>query len=299
MFLFVHGFCYSVTLVYNLKIRRAFDAHKILKNKNKKIYFLTTLLPIMFWRNIDDLLVVNDFISQESSIYGLLGNFRMNLGKNWWTEVSTGLEHQTNKLIKNKKYTKGSRTGFDDILCSIGYDDFINQNAQYSAYLVTGIPTTQKRSLLDTYDTLIGTRFYSVGGGAEYSYAFLKKEDFGLVGICQVRYLHFFPSDSDQKNIIPGDTYDLLLAVHRRKYNTVVEIGYEGTLFANQQIHRPDFIKSPPFTKNGGYINMVYLVPENTFLKNPLAIGCGASASFSSYLHSFWRGFWIHASTVF
>ncbi len=273
----------GTTLVYNMKIRRAFALGSVVSIKEKRRFaWLLTVLPIFYQRTRN--IVVEQLphtIHEKARSGGSIFNARVLTPHHWWAEVTTGFEKQTTKY-GGPRCMRASRTGFDDIVVSVGKNFFIaHDNGQIVAYGITGFPTHRTVSAADQFDPQVGTRFFGLGGGGEISYSFIKKPQQALVGIVQTRFVHFFnrvwsPLLSCDTHIQPGNITDLVLSLQYRRYKNVIEAGYNPTFFTNQAVLLPaQVVKTDTFVRNSFYANYLHLFPQLPLLKLPGGLGAG------------------------
>lgn len=274
---------YSTTLVYNMKIRRAFAAGSLLNSNNKKQYaWLLTVLPIFYQRtrelHVEQLLGT---VHEKTRSGGSIFNARVLAPHHWWAEVTMGLEKQTAQY-DSPSNTCVSRTGLDDIVASIGKNFFFaHDNGQIVLYGIAGFPTHRAVSAADQFDPLVGTRFFGLGGGGEISYSFIKQRAQALIGIIQTRFVHFFnrswspilPCDA---RIQPGNITDLVLLLQYRKNKHVFEVGYNPTFFTNQAVLlSTQALKTDTFVRNSVYANYLYLFAQLPLIQLPGGLGAG------------------------
>lgn len=295
---------HATTLVYNLRIRRSFNLPFALKEQ-KKARILASAIPIFYARksHIVDATKYLD-IDEKRRVGGALFNVRYIPSKHWWLEVTTGLETEHSNFRGSDSFN-AARTGLDDIVFAGGYRHFIGQNTQIVGYGIFGTPTQRSVSLDDRYGPLVGSRFFNLGFGAEGSYAFITKPDFGLTGVLQQRFIHgfdrsWFPILPKCSIIQPGNFTDLLGTLQFRKNFTGIEVGYNPTFFTNQAIISPtkQKISADTFIRHGGYISVAHLILNTTFDK-PMVIGAGCNISGSKKFDARTFSTWLNISVVF
>jgi len=302
--IFIYWQAGAITLVYNMKIRRLFGVGAGI-GRQEKSKLVASAVPIVYQRKrhiIDDRLKIDAF--EKSIIGGSLFNFRYISDKLWWLEATTGIERETAKY-KGSLNFKDSRSGFDDIILSGGYNIIPTEKTQLVFYGLAGFPTKTKVTSLESLDTLVGTRFFSLGIGSEVSYSFIKSLEQSLVGIAQVRFVHFFdrswsPILPVGSKIQPGNVTDLLFILHYRKKKNMFEVGYNPTFFTNQAaIVNDQTLKSPNFVREGFYFTYSRLFKEFPILKMPGLIGIGFSVANSKFLDTkIWACF-LNLSVLF
>ncbi len=287
-----------VSLVYSLKIRRAFDARffmPLLEGKKIKM----TALPIFFLR--DRHIVVPSLgqdIREKVVMLGSIFNVRGTTESDWWAEITTGVENE--KLTSSGTDTfKISETGMDDVIVSAGKNFFLmNNKLQIIAYGLVGFPFKQAVTPSEAQATLVGTRFYGLGAGAEASYAFIKKVERSLIGFAQVRLVHFFnrkwypilPFDARLK---PGNITDVFVVLRYREAKNAFEAGYNPTFFTNQGARlQTGTVDAPNFLVNSLYLTYERLFEQSFLLKAPgswsLGLNVGRSNTFNTKITAGW-----------
>ena len=295
----------AISLVYNLKIRRAFNypVAQLLK-KDKKTLWVTTAVPIAYKR---DRHIVNPMfgvdVVDKRLIAGSLFNVRCVIPPNWWAEISTGLENEHAK-VSGTSTIDASRTGFDDIVFSAGRNFFIKKSSQFVLYALTGVPTRLKVTPVEAQDTLVGTRFFSFGVGSEFSYSFINSLPKSLVFIFQNRFLHFFnrkwPILTVGSKIQPGNVTDLLLAIDYRRGRNSFEVGYNPTIFSNQAVIFPtQTVSSNAFVRQSGFGSYFRLFEKLPLLNRPGLIGTGLLVSRAHRFETKIVALWLNFTTVF
>ncbi len=295
----------ATTLVYGLRIRRAFALGAAAAQNGKTLKIVTSFVPIFYKRTrhiMDDRVVPID-LREETHVNGALINIRL-LEKSWFLEFTTGVEKET-VCFNGTSVFKNSRTGLDDIVISGGYNFFPENKFQFVAFGLAGFPTRRKVSPLEDHGTLIGTRFFSLGFGTEFSYSLVSTLKESFTAILQNRFLHFFtrrffpilPCDA---LIQPGNTIDILLALQYRHKRTVVEGGYNPTFFTNQAILlATGKVAGENFVRHGVYASFIHLFKKFPVIPTPVSLGAGISLSHADKLDSDTTTIWINFTTIF
>ncbi|HLB40853.1 MAG TPA: hypothetical protein VJJ83_03615 [Candidatus Babeliales bacterium] len=284
----------AISLVYNMKIRRAFalGASGGIRG-DEESEWIASLLPIYYQRKRQ--IVQPQFqtdVYDQHKTTGVLLNLRYSPAKRWWAELSTGLEHES--LVNTGTFTANlSKTGWDDIALFAGHNVFISDQTQFVLYGVGGVPTERKISALEKYDTLVGTRFFSVGVGTELSHDFIGTLERSLIGIFQNRLLHFFsrewqPILSAGSVIQPGNVTDLLWALRYRKWRNLYELGYNLTLFTNQavRLHPGGYLPADNVYRNSAYVSFAHVCSKFPGTSHPVVLGLTAYGSVSKQYHT-------------
>lgn len=278
---------YGLNLVYNLKLRRAFDATSLLaksQEKPEKISLqkvFVTALPI-FYKQKRHIVIpsISKDVHEKTHLIGSLFNVRAMTSNFWWAELTTGVEKQTVTSAGTQSF-KIAATGIDDIVISVGKDILFKDGAQLVVYGIAGAPFQQDVTALEAGTTLVGSRFYGLGAGSEFSYAFINKEERVLTGFLQVRLVHFFsrswyPILAFGDYIQPGNTTDVFAVIRYREKKNVIEIGYNPTFFTNQAADlKAGKVKSPHYVRNSFYSAYEHLFDKSPLLKAPGTIGAG------------------------
>jgi hypothetical protein len=296
---------HAVTLVYNMKIRRVFNVSAILGKKDKPVW-IATALPIAYTRSrhiVDPALGVNVYDKRIAG--GSLFNLRyIGPQQSWWFEITTGLEKER---VQSHGTTNicASRLGIDDIILSGGRAFFPNKKTQYVVYGLAGFPTRRKLTLAERYDTLVGTRFFGLGLGAEASYAIIQSVQQSLIMIGQARFVHFFnrkwyPILPCNAQIEPGNLTDILASVQYRRGKNIFETGYNVTLFSNQAVVvPPQKITTHLFIRQSAYATYSRMFKEFPVLKIPLLLGAGFNIGHAQRFNTKIYAYWLNISTAF
>lgn len=294
---------HAVTLVYNLRVRRIFAIAPVLQRfTSRKVW---SVVPIYFFRNstIVPTLVEDITICEQRRVGGSLFNLRYIHSKHWWLEVTTGIETDHGDFTGDDIF-RASRTGFDDIVLASGYRHFIGQRGQLVGYSLIGLPTRRTVTLEDRYGPFVGTRLYNIGIGLEGSYGFVSLLRRSLSFIVQGRFIHGFnrswvPILPKNARIQPGNVSDLLYSVQYRNKRTIVETGYDLTIFSQQAIRFPtETISTPTFVRHGGYLTVSHLIPK-ALLKKPVLVGMGGNINHSNRFDTTSIAIWIFGSLIF
>ncbi len=273
---------WGTTLVYNLRIRRTFSGlGTFIKLEEKKAIWAFTSVPIFYRRTAH---VISERF--ETDVFdkriggGSVFNLRYVPSPNWWFEGTTAIQKESVKTRGTSNF-RASRAGFDDVVLAGGYNTFPSKKTQVTLYGLAGFPTRQRVTLQESEDRLVGTRFYALGCGSEASYSFSHSPNQVFSGIVQLRFIHFFtrrwdPILAPGSKIQPGQTTDILLAFRYRYKLTVVETGYNPTIFTNQAILLPkEAVKAGTQVRHGTYLNVLHLFKNGYFIKKPIAFGGG------------------------
>jgi hypothetical protein len=243
-------------------------------------------------------------IKDKHRIGGSLLNLRYVHSKSSWFEITTGIEKET-VCERGTTNLYDSRAGFDDIVFAAGHNFFPDDATQVTLYAIGGVPTKKKVTLQELYDTLVGTRFYSLGAGGEYSYSFISSKERTLVGVFQLRFLHFFsrrwfpilPCDA---KIQPGNTTDVLLAGQYFWGLSNLEVGYNPTFFTNQAaLLKTGKVPAPNSTRNSVYATLSHAWKDFPVLHRPMLLGIGCSIARNKLFDSKMAAWWVNITTVF
>lgn len=273
---------YCTSLVYNMKIRRLFSGVNVfLGGELKGPFWPLSILPIVYHRKshvITNLPVANFHEKRVGG--GALVNLRYVPNRSWWIEGTTAIERESVSTCGSSTL-HGARTGLDDIVFAGGYNFFPTRQLQITPYGLAGFPTKRKVTLLDTQGALVGSRFYGLGAGIEFSWGFITETNRSLDGICQLRFVHFFnrswqPILPPGGKIQPGNITDVLLGIRYRHKLTVFEAGYNPTIFTNQALLLPtQKIATGTNVRHGVYASLTHLSKRVRIAHKPLAVGIG------------------------
>lgn len=291
---------HPVTLVYNLRIRRSFDIPAELRGK---FHWLVSAIPIISQRKSHIVQKLTGIDVHEKRLTGgSLFNMRYMPNQNWWFEATTALLRDSGTYTGTNPLSV-ARTGFDDLVFAGGYRFFTSKKTQVVPYVIAGFPLRSQVTPCDTFGPLVGTRLYNLGAGLEASYNFYSSEQRSCSAMVQGRCIHGFdrcwtPAGA---RIQPGNFSDILVAFQFREKLTVVEIGYDATIFSNQAL----FLKTPPlaiktntFVRNSGYINAYHGWLKGLFGK-PFVLSAGFIASHTKQFNARTYTAFISGTVVF
>lgn len=286
-------FCCSLsatTLVYNLRIRRSFTGLSSFLKLKKRIKYVVTTLPVFYHRKARFIIDRTNTDIQDHRIGGgTIFNFRIPT-RHWWVEATTAIQKESLQA-RGTTNVDASQAGFDDIVFSGGYNFFPTKDHQITLYGLAGFPTNRNLDQVDAQVPLVGTRFFSLGGGTEYSYSYINTPRNLLAGIFQLRVIHFFTREAgallgEGSKLQPGQTIDLLFSLRFRHKRTVVETGYNPTFLINASVILPEQeFPAERLTRHGGYINILHLTKRG--IGNALfAVGGGLNYNTTKLLHA-------------
>lgn len=309
LIIFIHsyGSIQAVSLVYNMKIRRAFSTHVFEQIfPGKESFWLLTALPVVYNRSRHIVApLTHQDVYEKTFLAGPIFNIRFLAPHDWWLELTTGLENQTDHTCGTQTF-KNSRTGFDDIVLTAGKNFFFyDDKGQVSLYAIGGFPTKYQVTAQETYETLVGTRFFGLGAGGEISYTFIRSLKQALAAIVQARCVHFFdrtwyPILPCGAKIQPGNLTDLFMILQYRHKVNIFEVGYNPTFFTNQAALLPtEKITSPNFARNSFYANFIHVFKKSLLLKKPGGIGTGFNISRSKMFDTKIFAWWVNISLLF
>ena len=304
----------SVTLVYNMKIRRIFNLAAHL-NKEAKSRLVFSTVPIFYrrTREITDAgllkpvqanpLTESINLFEKTNSGGALLNLRYVSGSAW-VEFTTGIERETLTASGNTPIN-AARTGFDDIIFSGGYNFNMGNNAQIVLYGLAGFPTNRKVTLNERFNSLVGTKFFSLGFGTEFSYAFVNSLKKSLIFIFQTRLLHFFnrswfPVLPQNAEIQPGNSIDLLFTLNYRHKKNIFEIGYNPTFLTNSGINLSSTeIRAKTLIRNSFYFSFTHFLKNLPIINKPFVFGSGFSFATAQEFNTKAFAWWLNFTLVF
>lgn len=303
----------AATLVYNLKIRRAFgvglDGPAVQALEQDKL--VASALPIYYQRKRHIVETARNIdLFDKHQVSGVLLNLRYVPNKLWWLEVSTGLEKETSCTVGTINHQASDVTyakkGFDDLVFSAGLNAYPAKNWAVVMYGLGGIPTSRKLCTLDQFDTLLGTRCYALGAGYEISYAFFNSLEQALTIIFQNRLLHFFGRNgypvlsSKQSEIHLGNVTDFLLALQYRNLRNIYEIGANLTVLSNAYLKlHPGYLATKTSVRESAYISFTHACNRFPLLTHPVFLGVGGIISYASKYNTRSFAVWFNFSTTF
>jgi len=300
----------AISLVYNLKLRRIFSIDQSFEKSEKKSKTVVSALPLFYTRSrhivgpspLDTSSLIN--VSEKRRVEGGLCNARYITSNLSWTEITASIQHESS-ITRGTSNLRSSRTGFDDIVLTIGHNIAPNRKAQIALYALSGFPSRRKVTNADTFDSLIGTRFFSIGSGVEFSYALLESKRQTCMLLLQNRFIHFFKREffpvlpSDAKNV-PGNVTDVLCSLLYRYKKTIFEGGYNGTFFTNASIKLPkQSIPLPSEARNSLYLTCSQIIKKNPLFNSPLIIGFGVDRSWANLFSTKIGIYWISLNALF
>jgi len=307
IFLCINQSITAVSLVYNMKIRRAvsssFFEHIF---PGKKNFWLLTGLPVVYTRSRHITVpLTQQNVFEKTFLAGAIFNARFLAQHYWWLEFTTGLENQKD-TVRGTQDFKASRTGLDDIVIAGGKNFlFHDEKGQIALYGIMGFPLKWDVTVQESFDALVGTRFFGLGAGTELSYSFIKTLKKAFNAILQIRYVHFFdrawvPILPCGSKIQPGNLTDLFMILqYRHKFN-VFEIGYNPSFFTNQAVILPkEKVHSQNLVRNSFYANFTHVFKKSLLLKKPGGIGTGFNISRAETFDTKIFAWWVNLSLLF
>ena len=290
----------SVTLVYNLRVRRIFNVPEVLERIQASTIF--SVVPIFFHRTSEIETRTCEIVCETRNAGGALLNLRYVPSQHGWAEITTGIEKDSG-TFRGADPFKVSRTGVDDIVFSGGYRYFVD-NWQLVAYGLVGLPTRRSVTLCDRHGPLVGSRLYNLGVGSEVSYSFISELKRSLAAIGQVRLIHgfnrrWFPILPTEDIIQPGNGTDLFFSLQWREKRTVFEAGYDATIFNNQAIIKPtQKITTDTFVRHSGFARIAHGFEQGLFDK-PTVIGAGFNVNSAQRFNAKAFVVWVYATQLF
>lgn len=297
---------FSLTLVYNLRVRRTFAVASRLRKEDRSI-LVPSLVPI--FQNRKRHIVTDNFgkhvdVTDNRAIGGALIDFHIIPTQRWWAEITTGVERE-HAHIRGTTNASTSRSGVDDIVLTAGGNFYPINHGQVTFYGLLGLPTRLKVGAIEQFGTFVGTRFFTLGAGAELSYGFIDTIPRSLDFIAQGRFLHIFnrtfePILPPCDKIQPGNVSDLLLTLQYREKRHIFELGYNPTFFTNQALLlKTGDITTPTYIRNAGYVSYAHLFKRGSIIKKPLLIGGGLNYSFMHFFDTKTFSCWVNFSWIF
>lgn len=261
-------------------------------------------MPVFYKRNahLGNQRLATDLCDRRT-VTGCLVNVRYVPSSSWWFETTTGLLKESMCTTGSSKI-ETSHTGLDDMLFSGGHTFFLDKERQLGMYGLVGLPTKSSVSRHESPGPLVGSRFYSVGGGLEISNSFRNNAYSDLICIAQLRVVHFFsrtwePILPQGGKIQPGQTIDILLSLRYRQNRTLFEGGYNPTFFINQTLILPtEIVPTETIVRQGGYISFTHLTEQKPFGK-PLVLAAGFTGTYTQKLSARAYSMWFNITLIF
>lgn len=287
IFLVPSTLIHCTTVVYSLKTRRSFTLGTEQAIKQRKRTRIFTAAPNYYHRTrhiIEEDLGVD--LCEKDRSAGVIFNLKSTISKKVWLEATTAIQNEKIELT-GSSCIKKSRTALDDIVLSAGRNFFLNDKTQLVIYGLAGIPATQKITNQETYNTLVGTRFFSLGIGGELSQGFVETLKKSVIGLLQGRFVHFFNRKWDPilpvgSYVQPGNVTDLLVAMQFRYKRDLFELGYNPTFFTNQAVILLDRkVESKNFVRQSVYIDYAHIFGNPLENKKPFILGASFSTNWS------------------
>ena len=121
---------HPVSLVYNMRVRKAFNVSQIIKQRKPRV--LVSSVPIGLTRkgSIEIEKIDAPIVIQRRRAGGMLFNVRYVPSKDCWIDITTGVLKDSEENI----VFSDSRTGFDDIVITGGFRHFYKRNTQFIGY---------------------------------------------------------------------------------------------------------------------------------------------------------------------
>jgi hypothetical protein len=296
----------AITLVYSMRIRRLFEIGAQVAEQEQKPSWSISAVPILQVRNrriVDEDFDINAV--EDNKIGGSIFNLRYRHSRRWWFEATTGLEKERMAIRGTPNFVV-CRSGFDDVVLAGGCNIYPTEHLQYVLYGITGFPTERDFTSREFSNTLIGTRFFSIGAGAEASYHLIHDSTRILTGIIQARFLHFFsrswfPILPCGSRVEPGNVTDLLFSLQYRKGKETLEMGYNPTFFTNEAAILPNGTKleADNFVRNYLYINFSHICSKENISENPLIVGIGGNVGWSKEFNTTIFTCWLQFTKSF
>jgi hypothetical protein len=291
--------------VYNIKIRRAALTGSFVpfEHREKTLWILSGL-PIIYLRDryVPTALSV---AHEHTQLAGALFNVRWITPRLWWGEITTALLEQTDTITQLCRVRTLSRTGLDDIVCTIGKNNLLGERAQLACYGLLGLPTRTCVTAQEVLDPLVGTRFYGLGFGAELSYAFMQSLKRAFSGFLQGRFVHFFnrswyPILPCSSRIEPGNITDIFIIARYREKLHIMEAGYNATFFTQQGVFTPPTrTTTDPFLRNSLYLSYTRGIMCVPGINLPGAVSTGINYSRTHFLNAQTFSWWFNMSIAF
>lgn len=295
---------WATSLVYSMRIRRAFNLRGLSANGARSTTAISAV-PIYVQRNRTIAKPEQQInFDEERKIAGSVFNVRYSAPQHWWVEFTTAL---ADEWFRTRGTTNNAASKFklDDIVIGVGHNIFATDDLQFVWYGIGGVPTSWTLSRDEIQDTFVGTKFFSLGAGSEFSYSLVRNPKSSLILLFQNRLIHFFnrswqPILQPCGKIQPGNAIDLLFSIMYRFTMNLVEFGYNPTFFNNQGLILPnEKINNEPFVRNAVYARYSHLFKDAFGGRRPLFVGTGFSYSRARFTQASIYSVWGTLGIVF
>jgi hypothetical protein len=238
----------ATSAVYYLPLQRAFSPFPVDTCDNQTAYLAVG--PFGSFRNqdteVEGKLAYEDHLSMGGAYFNSRFTYD-NCFMPLWFEVRTAVAHESHSFGERRCQTecdtdcgsinipKRSRTGFDDVVLTLGSTWFVNDCIQLVPYIFGGIPTKTHVEEYDVNGILVGTRYYAFGGGCEGAFVLWNDNTQAVNLITNLRLFHRFARDFQP--VLPeghrmhgGNQFDALVGLRWENSCFFVEGGYNPTV---------------------------------------------------------------------
>ena len=302
----------ATQLVYNMKVQRAFapgfEGQDLGEEQSsrKRSRWALSVAPAVHTRErdiADQEIGLN--VHEDTVIGGALLNLRYRPTRHLWWNVLTGVlkEHMT---LNGTSNIDASRTGFDDVIFSGGYHMLPQEDLELVVYGLIGVPTRHHVCPFEFTNALVGTRFWSIGGGAEVAYLLMHEEDRSSYAIAQLRFIHFFdrsyfPVLPCNTRVQPGNVTDLLLTFQHHEGPNTFEGGYNLTAFTDRAliVDRQDVIRDRTVLRNSFYLGVSHISRNDCDPSKSITLGTGLSTAWENRFNMQSFSWWFVVSKTY
>ena len=288
---------YPWTFVYYLIHRRQDDLTKA-KPFNDRAISSFSIIPEVtgITRHITDEPNLID-VQEESFLGGAIFDFKYVGVQPWWFGIRTALIQENSKVTGSNNFTL-SRFGFDDIYIQGGYNFVLTDDWQLAMHGGVGLPTSLKPDENELFNTLGGSRLFSMGLGGELSYAVINKKDQVLSLNFHTRLLHFFtrsftPILQCGEKLQPGNATDIFPSISYTHGDHYLEIDYDLIIFTNVAVLSNPNRYLPVMYQHAPYIQYYYTINwPRTHVTT--TVGMGLQYSYARLFdRKQWQAWWL------
>lgn len=223
-------------------------------------------------------------VHEKSFLAGTIFDFHHIGEKPWWLGIRTAFVKETSQVHGTSEFTI-SRAAFDDVFIQAGYNQILSDDWQLCIHGAMGLPTLLKLKKNELFNTLVGTRLFSLGLGTDLSYALINEKNRQLILNLHTRLLHFFTRDYTPILQCGGkfqagnatDVFPSLVYTHNDHY---LEFDYDLTIFTNVAVLAQKTTYIPVIYNHSPYIQYYYTIhlPRTT---TTMTVGGGIEYSYA------------------
>lgn len=308
---------HATSAMYHLPLQRAFSPFPVDECENTNLYLAVG--PFGRFKH-SDIEVDNKIVNAgRFSMGGAYFNSRFSFDcyMPLWFEVRTAVAHEKFSFGETKCQTecdtecgttwddKRSRTGFDDVVLTLGSTWFVNDCIQLAPYIFGGIPTKFDIDEHDAGGTVVGTRRFTLGGGVEGAFVLWNDNTQAINLITNLRLFHAFARDGYP--VLPkdhrlhfGNQFDAIVGMRWENDCFFVEGGYNPTvIFGHHTTDEKDQVVDD--VTEAATVSNLYLMGgyKSEVCGYPVALTLGGSLGLYHKGHAKDGGVWLSGSISF